>query len=62
MEGVERALVFSSGGLKAAWQVGAVKRLAEQGYRWNTVSGCSAGSVNAAFMCMYNVGDEKQVI
>ena len=53
-----RIAILSSGGLKAAWQVGALKALAEHGTRWETVCGCSAGAFNAAFLSMYNVGDE----
>lgn len=53
-----RALVLSSGGLKAGWQVGVIKALAEEGVSWDVVCGCSAGSMNAAIMCMYDKGDE----
>ena len=53
-------LVLSSGGLKAAWQVGVVTKLAERGQQWDVVCGCSAGAFNAAFLAMYDVGDEQK--
>ena len=57
-----KALVLSSGGLKACWQVGVIKALVEEGARWDVVCGCSAGAINAAIMCMYDVGDEKRAV
>lgn len=57
-----RALVLSSGGLKACWQVGVLKALAEEGTQWDVVCGCSAGAVNAAFLSMYDVGDELNAV
>jgi predicted acylesterase/phospholipase RssA len=57
-----RALVLSSGGLKAGWQVGVMKGLAEQGTQWDVVCGCSAGSINAAVLAMYDVGQEVEAV
>lgn len=55
-----KIVVLSSGGLKAAWQVGSLKALARQGSEWDIACGCSAGAFNAAFLSMYNIGDEEQ--
>ena len=57
-----RALILSSGGLKACWQVGVLKALAESGDQWDVVCGCSAGSVNAGMLCMFDVGNELKAV
>jgi predicted acylesterase/phospholipase RssA len=43
-----RALVLSGGGAKGAFEVGAVKRLWETGYRPDLICGVSVGAVNAS--------------
>ncbi|PYM79197.1 MAG: patatin, partial [Candidatus Rokuibacteriota bacterium] len=44
---MRRALVLSSGGAKASWQVGACEHLiVEQRYWFDVITGVSAGAVN----------------
>ena len=50
-----RALVLSGGGSKGAFQVGKIKKLTEEGHRWNLVTGVSVGALNAAFLGKYNI-------
>ena len=57
-----RALVLSSGGLKACWQVGVLEALVESGEKYDVVCGCSAGSINAAIFCQFDVGQERQAV
>jgi NTE family protein len=46
---MRRALVLSSGGAKASWQVGACEHLiVERGYWFDVITGVSAGAVNGA--------------
>lgn len=57
------ALCLSAGGLYGAWQVGCLKALVEASDpRWEFVSGCSAGAINAAFLAQYNVGQERKAV
>lgn len=47
------ALVLSGGGAKAAYQAAAEKYLREvKGYRWDVISGVSAGALNGAMIAM----------
>lgn len=56
-----RALVLSGGGVKGAYEAGAVRYLmGELEHRYSMVAGVSAGALNAAFLCQYEVGDEKK--
>ena len=48
-----KALVLSGGGAYGAFQVGAIKRLAELGRRWDVILGVSVGAVNALQIAMY---------
>lgn len=48
-----RALILSGGGAFGAFQVGAIKRLAELGRKWDVVCGVSVGAVNALQIAMY---------
>jgi NTE family protein len=43
------AIALSSGGARGAYEVGALKYLAERGLRFNAVAGASIGSLNGAF-------------
>lgn len=48
----KRALVLSGGGSKGAYEVGAMKALAEKGAYWTSVHGVSAGALNASWVAM----------
>ncbi len=50
---VKRALVLSGGGSKGAWQLGALKALAEAGRSWNSVHGISVGALNGSWIAMH---------
>jgi NTE family protein len=51
---MRRALVLSGGGSKGAWQVGALKALAESdSCHWDSIHGVSVGAINAAFLAMH---------
>ena len=51
---------MSGGGNVGAWEAGVVWGLTHYGnpedFRWNVVSGVSAGSFNTAFTSVWNVG------
>lgn len=51
----EYGVVFSGGGTKGAYQVGAVKALKELGLNIKAVSGASIGSINAAMFVQDNI-------
>jgi NTE family protein len=48
-----RALVLSGGGAHGAFQVGALRALAQQGAAYNIFCGVSVGAINAAFLAQY---------
>ena len=50
---IKRALVLSGGGSKGAWQLGALKALAEVGRSWNSVHGISVGALNGSWIAMH---------
>ena len=54
----EYALVLEGGGAKGAYQIGAMKALIENGFKFNTVIGTSIGAINAAFIAQ---GDMDKV-
>ena len=64
VEAAERckALVMSGGGSNGAWEAGVIHGLLHNGnpedYNWNVVSGVSAGSINAALLSPWEIGDE----
>lgn len=59
----ERALVYSSSGVRLVFEIGATRRLVEETEAsWTHVYGSSGGALLAAFMCMYPVGQEKKAI
>ncbi|KAN0018282.1 hypothetical protein ACTFIU_010897 [Dictyostelium citrinum] len=57
-----RAITFSGAGDRGAWETGVVIGIMNvrqpEDYRWQFVTGISAGSINAAAMAMFSVGDE----
>lgn len=50
---IKRALVLSGGGSRGAWQVGALKALAEENRSWDTIHGVSVGALNGAWIAMH---------
>jgi predicted acylesterase/phospholipase RssA len=56
------ALVLSGGGSNGAWEAGIIWGLLHYGdpadYRYDVVSGVSAGSINSALLAGWEVGDE----
>ena len=57
-----KALVMSGGGSNGAWEAGVIYGLLHQGdpadFDWNVVSGVSAGSINAAMLSPWDIGNE----
>ena len=47
---MSKILVLAGGSVKGAFQVGAIKALAEQGFQPDAIYGISAGSLNAAYL------------
>lgn len=59
----KRALVLSGGGSKGAWQVGALKALAEsEECHWDSIHGVSVGAINAAFLAMHKTTEQVVAI
>jgi NTE family protein len=55
-----RALVLSGGGVKGAYQVGALRKLMfEDGRDYDLISGISVGALNAAILCQTPPGNPK---
>lgn len=55
-----RALVLSGGGVKGAYQVGALQKwIGEDGLDYDIFCGVSVGSINAAFLTQFPSGDPK---
>lgn len=55
----KRSLVLSGGGSSAAYQIGVLKALTENNISWDTIHGVSAGSLNGAFLAMFNKHEQK---
>eukprot|EP00824_Muranothrix_gubernata_P010132 TRINITY_DN22986_c0_g2_i1.p1 TRINITY_DN22986_c0_g2~~TRINITY_DN22986_c0_g2_i1.p1 ORF type:complete len:336 (+),score=81.67 TRINITY_DN22986_c0_g2_i1:3-1010(+) len=56
-----RALALGGGGDRGAFQVGAIQALVDHvpdNIHWQVVTGISAGSINAATVSMFKIGDE----
>jgi NTE family protein len=53
-----RALVLSGGGVKGAYQAGAIHAVFESGYRPGIVTGISVGALNAAFLAAHQESDQ----
>ena len=53
--GKEYGLVFSGGGTKGAYQIGAIKALKEIGISVKAVSGASIGAINAAMFVQNDI-------
>lgn len=60
MEKNMRALVLGGGGAKGAFQAGVFKYLAEQGEKFEIISGTSVGALNGSFLAQYVLGDEAK--
>ena len=58
------ALVMSGGGSNGAWEAGVLWGLVHYGnkddYKWDVVSGVSAGSINSAGIGVFAPGDEMR--
>ena len=58
-----RAIAFGGGGDRGAYEAGAVKALVEQQsaekVQWNVLSGISVGSLSAAALSQFKIGEEK---
>jgi len=54
----KRALILGGGGSKGAFQVGKLKQLVEQGYKWDQITGVSVGAINALFLGMFSKKDQ----
>ncbi len=55
-----RALVLSGGGAKGAYEVGALKYLLlDKETQYDIICGVSVGALNASFLSMYPLGQEK---
>ena len=57
-----KALALSGGGSNGAWEVGVVWGFLHYGnaddFKWDVVTGVSAGSINTLALAAYEVGDE----
>jgi NTE family protein len=52
------ALVLAGGGVKGAYQAGAIEAVFESGYRPGIVTGISVGALNAAFLAAHQGSDQ----
>ena len=58
-----KALVFSGGAAKGAYQVGALKHLlGELENKYDSIHGTSVGAINGAYLAMFSHGQEKECI
>lgn len=58
-----RALVLSGGGVKGAYQVGALKHLIiDKKVQYDILCGISVGALNCSFMSMFSKEDEEQAL
>lgn len=63
MEAYMRALVLSGGGVKGAYQVGALKNLIQERKRnYDILCGISVGALNCAFMSMFTKEQEEDAL
>ena len=65
-DGKCRILAMKGGGVHGSYEVGVLKAFFEnmdpQEFKYDIVSGVSAGSINAAVLAMYPPGQEKQAL
>jgi hypothetical protein len=52
---MRRGLVLEGGGAKGAWQFGVLRALADNGIRFDVVSGTSVGALNGAIWCTHQM-------
>ena len=50
----KRVLILGGGGVKGAYQVGVIKKLAEQGIKWDLILGVSVGAITGSYLAMFN--------
>ena len=59
-------MVLGGGGDRSAYEVGAIKGLLEaldaDKSRFNVISAASTGSINAYFLAMHKVGEERNAV
>jgi len=59
----KKALVLTGGGVRGAFQVGALCYLmAERGEQYDIITGTSVGALNGSFLAQYKKGDEYKAI
>ena len=61
MTSVKRAVVFSGGGAKGGYQIGAWKALREIGFEPDLVTGTSVGALNGALMALGKYEDARSI-
>ena len=61
MTAVKRAVVFSGGGAKGGYQIGAWKALREIGFAPDIVTGTSVGALNGALMALGKYEDARSI-
>ena len=54
-----RILVLSGGGAHGAYQAGVIKRLDEQGHKWDIITGISVGSLNGVFISGFSLKNQS---
>ncbi len=54
MSNIKKALVLSGGGARGSWQAGAIKKLIQEGNKYDGYFGVSVGAMNAAHMAQYS--------
>lgn len=54
---MKRALVLSGGGVKGAYQAGAILKLAQMGLKFDIICGSSVGALNSTFLASYEKED-----
>jgi len=57
-----RVLSLSGGGAHGAYQAGVLKRLHEEGYKWDIITGVSAGSLNGIALGLFNASNQDFAI
>ena len=64
-DGVCQALALSGGGNNGAWEAGVMRGFLENGdpndFKWEVVTGVSAGSINALSMSGWEIGREAEM-
>lgn len=59
---MKRALVLSGGGSRGPYQIGAIKRLMEQGYRYDLITGVSVGALIGAWIAQFDKDRQPEAV